>query len=510
MISQVENFLLNLEKKDKVINYLKHVYKVEVGEDVEIPEGYIDKLSIKETTNLDGMNIPKEQKLVFDTFEEKVESLNLPDPSDKTAKARIQKLRKLGDTKYLIKYLDLSNYKDKGITKEGLKKVSDGLKMLRSVEVLDLSNNNLEDYFIAEILDFISNDTIKRINLKQNNLTKVSGKKIYQLLKNLKHLEYFDIRYNPMCVDELVSSNICLSLKTHEKLFHLGISDSSRDAAVRCLYLKKNLRSLFIEDNRYKTKTYEYLARTLCDKKIYLAELSLKFSNIDYIAICSLERALKLNRTLISLNLYSCNLSDNSGAKLIEALEFNNVLIDLNLGFNKFGDSFCSVFKEKLRFNKMIKVIDISKNYTISMESFDLIIEGLLNNQSLISLGDLTELKIGVKQKEHTTQILNLNTEFYLKEKRDCELNTSQKENFFKSSLEMENFTQMSLSKQLGEINDKQEFSGFIEHENKGIVENKGNVVKFSNEVDVEVLLQNYCFSFEDSSEENNLFMIPI
>lgn len=511
MISQVEHFIQNLEKKDKIINYLKHVYKVEVGEEVDIPDGYINKLSIKEAESMNVINIPKEKKLVFDSFDEKVESLNLPDPNDKNMKSKIQKLRKQGDTEYLIRYLDLSNYKDKGINKEALKKVSEGLKVLKSVEVLDLSNNDLDDSFTAEILDLISNDVLKRINLKHNNLGKLAGKKIYQLLKNLKQLEFFDISYNPLCQDELVCSNICLSLRVHEKLFHLGIGDCSRDGAVRALYTRKNLRSLSLEDNKYKNKTWDYLSRVLIDKKIYLAELSLKFSDIDIIGSVAIERIIKLNKTLIHLNLYSCNLSDYSGLKIIEAMEFNNTLVELNLGFNNLGTLTCEAINKKIGLNKTLIKLDISKNSKITIDNFDLILQGLINSQSIVSLGDLTELKIGVKQKEHALQILKMNIEFSMKEGRDIFLNTSQKEMFMKSSLEIDNLTQSSFTKQGYNVKEK-------ENENKyksAILKNVSNKdkeddVKNNEKNELNNLLAEYNFSFSPNEDNaGNLFVFP-
>ena len=68
----------------------------------------------------------------------------------------------------------------------------------------------------------------------------------------------------------------------------------------------------------------------------------------------SFEKILRLNKTLIYLNLYNCNLSDNAGMKIVEGLEFNNTLVEFDLGYNLLGDKFCNQFKEKMRFNKTV------------------------------------------------------------------------------------------------------------------------------------------------------------
>lgn len=409
MITHVEALISSLEKKDKIISYLKQVYKVEIGEEIEIPEQYINNVTLKDIEKITtSVKFNKEYK----SFNEKIDSYNLPDPSDKAAKSKIQKLKKMGDTEYLIKYVDLSGFKDKMINKDYFKKFVDGIKMLGSVEVLDLRNNNLNDSYSNDIADLFLIDSLKRINLRNNELTKITGKKIYTNLKNTSHLEFLDLCYNPLCLDEIVCGNICNSIKNHTNLYHLGISDSSRDASIRLLNSKKNMRSLVLEDNRFKRKALDYLFKILIDKRCLLAELNLKFGKLDYFNACTLEKALRVNRQLVYLNLYCCDLSDFSGEAIMNSLEYNNSLVDINLGFNHIAKLFCAAFKKKIGFNTILSVINISKNYEINNEYFNDIIEGLITNQSILNIGDLTELKIEVKQKDQVEKILELNEKF--------------------------------------------------------------------------------------------------
>ena len=409
MITHVEALLSSLEKKDKIISYLKQVYKVEIGEEIEIPEQYINNVTIKEISDI-TTNIKFKKE--FKSFNEKVDSYNFPDPTDKAAKSKIQKLRKMGDTEYLIKYVDLSGFKDKMINKEYFKKFVDGIKTLGSVEVLDLKNNNLNDSYSNEIADLFLVESLKRINLRNNELTKVTGKKIYTNLKNTSHLEFLDLCYNPLCLDEIVCGNICNSIKNHLNLYHLGISDTSRDAGIRLLNSKKSMRSLGLEDNKYKRKTLDYLFKILIDKRCLLAELNLKFGKLDYFNACTLEKALRVNKHLVYLNLYCCDLSDFSGEAIANSLEYNTSLVDIDLGFNHIGKLFCSAFKKKIGFNTILTSINIAKNYEINSECFNDIIEGLITNQSILNIGDLTELKIEVKQKDQVEKILGLNEKF--------------------------------------------------------------------------------------------------
>ena len=56
---------------------------------------------------------------------------------------------------------------------------------------------------------------------------------------------------------------------------------------------------------------------------------------------------------------------------------------------------------------------NLTRNNKITDEFFTFIIEGLLNNQTLKSLGDLNDTKIGVKRRESAEKLLNVNCSFH-------------------------------------------------------------------------------------------------
>src|SRR5690554_5323445 len=148
MISQIDILIKNLEKKEKVIDYIKNVHKVEVGTDIVIPDAYIDN-NIK-NKNIDENN--NQSNNTFNNFEEKLESLNLPSISDKNIKQKIAKLKKEKDTKFLIRHLNISCYGvEKGFTLELFKRVVEGLKILKSVEDINLRHNNIDDTYADQI-----------------------------------------------------------------------------------------------------------------------------------------------------------------------------------------------------------------------------------------------------------------------------------------------------------------------------------------------------------------------
>ena len=66
-----------------------------------------------------------------------------------------------------------------------LKKVIEGLKIIKCVEEINLSHNDLDDTFIHVIIEFIL--TSKRINLSHNKFTKVIMKLLSNAIKNAKN-----------------------------------------------------------------------------------------------------------------------------------------------------------------------------------------------------------------------------------------------------------------------------------------------------------------------------------
>jgi hypothetical protein len=473
MLSQVDLFLKNIEKKDKTISYLKNIYRIEVGEEAVIPRRYIDDENLADSNNLKNTEKEEQQESEkvnnleyqkdYISFEEKVESLNLPSINDKNAKLKIAKLKKMKDNKFLINHLDLSYYADKGINLTLFKNVVEGIKILKSVQDLNLKNNNLDDNYSDIICELFSIESLKRINLSNNNLTKLTAKKLTNSIKNSSKLEYLDLSFNPFNLDEYSCSTICLALKSHPNLFHFGLCDSTRDSAVKFLLFKNDMKSILLDDSRYKAKTFEYFTKILQDKKFNLAILSLRYTNIDLFCAAAIEKGLKLNKSLVYLNLYSSGISDIAASRIISSLEYNQSLIELDLGANNLAGVFCKSFSRVLKLNSHLQKVNLSKNFKIIDKDFSDILEGLVNNQSIISLGDLEDSKIGVKIRESAETILELNKKFLseartiiigleneeskIKEDKNkislynlslSSLNMSQKMNFLKSSIDFE------------------------------------------------------------------------
>ena len=239
--------------------------------------------------------------------------------------------------------------------------------------------------------------------------------------------------YNEFNVDKYSCILVCGALKECDKIYHFGINDASGDSSIRFVNSHPTLTSINLEDSLFKKRNWESLSKILSNtKKFKIENLSLKFCTIHLKFSESLIKAFKKNVTLKYLNLYNTGIDDECGPQIIFAFLKNETLEELNLGANKLRTNFCKAFGAVLRVNYTLRKVNITKNYLISRDDYFFILEGLVNNQSIISLGDLIDMKIGVKCRECTEKLLNLNKNI---EWRELEQIKKQKSNLYFSNL---------------------------------------------------------------------------
>ena len=438
MISKIGSLIETIENDEKLIAYIKQAYKEKTGEDIVIPD--LKLLNEKQIRKEEDSDI--HPNLKFNSFKDKVIALNLPDINDRETRLRLDKLRRIKDTKVLIKESDLSHFSGKDITPDLLYRVLDGFKALKSLEEINLSHNGMGDEFIDVICDFLMLKGLTKLNLSFNKLTKISVKKLVATLKGCKRLIYLDISYNDFTSDKYSCILLCGALKECDKIAHFGINDSSGDSSLRFINNhSSSLTSINLEDSKFKKKNWETLSKILSSKKCKIQKLSLKFCTMNYNFTQNLIKSLRKNNTLIYLNLYNTALGDLQGTKIIFAFEKNEILEELDLGSNFLSIQFCQAFGHVLRNNYHLRKVNISKNQMITRENYFFILEGLVHNQSIISLGDLIDTKIGVKCRECTEKLLNLNKNI---EWRDLEMIKKQKANLYISNLGYDNIKEIN------------------------------------------------------------------
>ena len=429
MISKIGSLIETIENDEKLIAYIKKAYKEKTGEEIVIPDlKHLSEIQSRKEETQDS-----HPNLKFNSFKDKVIAMNLPDLTDRETRMRLDKLRRMKDTKVLIKESDLSHFEGKEMTPDLLYKVIDGFKVLRSVEEINLSHNGLGDDCIDVICDFLMLKGLTKLNLSFNKLTKSSVKKLVATLKGCKRLLLLDVSYNEFNLDKYSCILVCGALKECDKIEHFGINDTSGDSSLRFINNHPTLISVNLEDSLYKKKNWDSLSKIISNtKKFKIENLSLKFCTIKLDSALSLIKAFKKNNTLKYLNLYNTGLNDLTGPQIIFAFAQNQSLQELDLGANKLSTNFCKAFGAVLRTNFHLRKVNITKNHMISRDDYFFILEGLVNNQSIISLGDLIDMKIGVKCRECTEKLLSMNKNI---DWRDLEQIKKAKSNIYFSNI---------------------------------------------------------------------------
>ena len=429
MISKIGSLIETIENDEKLIAYIKKAYKEKTGEEIVIPDlKHLSEIQSRKEKTQDS-----HPNLKFNSFKDKVIAMNLPDLTDRETRMRLDKLRRMKDTKILIKESDLSHFEGKEMIPDLLYKVIDGFKALRSVEEINLSHNGLGDDCIDVICDFLMLKGLTKLNLSFNKLTKSSVKKLVATLKGCKRLLLLDVSYNEFNLDKYSCILVCGALKECDKIEHFGINDTSGDSSLRFINNHPTLISVNLEDSLYKKKNWDSLSKIISNtKKFKIENLSLKFCTIKLDSALSLIKAFKKNNTLKYLNLYNTGLNDLTGPQIIFAFAQNQSLQELDLGANKLSTNFCKAFGAVLRTNFHLRKVNITKNHMISRDDYFFILEGLVNNQSIISLGDLIDMKIGVKCRECTEKLLSMNKNI---DWRDLEQIKKAKSNIYFSNI---------------------------------------------------------------------------
>ena len=189
MISKIGSLIETIENDEKLISYIKKAYKEKTGEDIVIPDlKHLSEIQSKKEENSD-----MHPNLKFNSFKDKVTAMNLPDITDRETRMRLDKLRRMKDTKILIKESDLSHFEGKEMTPDLLYKVLEGFKALRSVEEINLSHNALGDDSIDVICDFLMLKGLTKFKLIAIMMILCENKKNIDRIKSILRMELDEI-----------------------------------------------------------------------------------------------------------------------------------------------------------------------------------------------------------------------------------------------------------------------------------------------------------------------------
>lgn len=92
--------------------------------------------------------------------------------------------------------IDLSGFKERRISRSGLRELLDGLEILPCIRSLNLSNNGITDEFDKEVLAIFDLSKIKAINLSFNNLKTLALQIAKKLRDEVFHITWLDMTMN--------------------------------------------------------------------------------------------------------------------------------------------------------------------------------------------------------------------------------------------------------------------------------------------------------------------------
>ena len=101
----------------------------------------------------------------------------------------------------MIQTINLSGFRDRRISRSGLRELLDGLELMPCIRSLNLSNNGIIDDYSNEILELFGITKIKAINLS-GNLMKNLGREIGNKMKDgggsgaITHIQWLDVTMN--------------------------------------------------------------------------------------------------------------------------------------------------------------------------------------------------------------------------------------------------------------------------------------------------------------------------
>ena len=135
---------------------------------------------------------------------------------------------KLTPEQLALEKIDLSGFRTKRFSRSGLKELIEGISLLPCIRTVILRDNGLGDECEAEIMELLSNNMIKCLDLSKNNIGPKLASAIGRKLKDeILHIQWIDLTQNEFYNDNASNSAIVQGLKKQPKLYYAGLCMSS-------------------------------------------------------------------------------------------------------------------------------------------------------------------------------------------------------------------------------------------------------------------------------------------
>jgi Ran GTPase-activating protein (RanGAP) involved in mRNA processing and transport len=116
---------------------------------------------------------------------------------------------KLSPAHMALEKIDLSGFRLKRFSRSGFRELLEGLSMLPCIRTVILRDNGINDECESEIMELLSMNTIRFIDLSKNNIGPKLANAIGKKLKDeVTHIQWIDLTQNAFYQDSTALSMI--------------------------------------------------------------------------------------------------------------------------------------------------------------------------------------------------------------------------------------------------------------------------------------------------------------
>ena len=302
----------------------------------------------------------------------------------------------IGEQLKFNKTLQCLNVSANGITNKGLQSIAQALYVGAGLCKLNISYNRITYEGVVSLLDHVQvNTTLKTLWVTHNNITKTGLSCIKNYIKKIhcslvihtswnevvRSYEQVVVRVNYLSLNEGGTFEKIISLHDSNDVFYEELRDPSYGTVVLSDCLKEN--------------------DTL--QKLDLSHTSGNFS------VKNIVEVLKVNRTLVKLNISYHHLCSDAALTLSDSLIHNNTLQELCIAHTKINNCDFMMILNALRLNTTLAKLDVSHNSCMYPDNAIGISSYLQNNVTLKEL-NLGSNSIATHHVEEIMKALSVNT----------------------------------------------------------------------------------------------------
>ena len=217
--------------------------------------------------------------------------------------------------------------------------LSEALRTISTLKVLDLQNNELTEDTGDSLASVIANNPLLETLFLDNNNIGVGALKIAKALQNIKSLKMLGLDNNHLPKEIAHELAAVIKSNCYLELLTLSFNDLQSSAIVilQSLSTISTLKFLCIMNNQIGEKGGEVLA-TVIKSNTGLNELQLGSNNL-WNSTIKISEALQTISSLELLDLSNNNLPEGIGIKLAAAIQSNNSIRQLSLRSNNLQSS---------------------------------------------------------------------------------------------------------------------------------------------------------------------------